>query len=1334
MNTEPAPNPSAPVLALTTLGGMRLHSGEGRVLLGPGKPLALLVYLHCSPRHTANREHLLELFWRDLDPERARHALRQLLYSLRQTLGDAALDARDHDLLLTLRVSSDRDEFLDAITAGDLTRAISRYTGDFLPRFACPGGAEFEHWADLERDRLRTLFVRAAESVTRDLLSRSRFRDAQATAKRIRETKRDDQSGWRLLIEACTGARDRVHAIAEAEALEAYFAAEDRELEPATRTLLRQLRHESIEAGGGDARDAELVAELVGREEEFSAIIEAWNAARQAPARHLHIVSPAGLGKTRLLNDVSVRLQATGVRVVHLRATTGERNLPYAFAGDLASSLAGQPGAATISPASMSALVSLHPALSARFSAAPFLATGSEALRLRTLAIAETIGVLCEEAPLALLVDDLHWVDDDSFRLLEGVLSRTVAARLLVVTSSRPIRDRSLRLPHTVDVELHPISEIGTRALLASLGALPETPWATELAHALHGAGRGSPLEILETLRLALDRGSLVLDEVGWQAPDPTRLLAELGGGQAIRQRIERLDPESRWLLLALATAGSPLAHSELGGLVRHPDGLDATLNDLERRGFVHRVGDGIEPSHDAIGEGAIASESEERQQAAEAAIGRMLAGAKSISTATLVRAGRHLARAGEAAALQSVFRRLVDTARASRDPRSVASLAEEIAGDSASAKALAASLPFIQRMGVRKRWIAAAVSSAALVLLLLTSLTGGGQRNNPDQVLLVGELGGWTSKPVIEVPLRLDDWPEGAELKLEGLARAPARRSGTGPVNYVHVSPDGSSWLYSDLTGDSNTVDVALDRKGAPLRKVVSGARDDNPGQWLPDGSGFVGTTARWSPRGADDYDGFVFQLGDSSITRITSSRDHDNEFHPSPDGSRIAWSRSFKQNQPAELCWTSYDGTSGETCTHPTGSSEMMLVGWAGLDQLVYLGVSDSITQVRAINLTTGAGRTLESHAVSASSSPDGRWIAVHAQRAGAANPAWYVYPTLQPERARLLPLGNRSFRFRVAWGKSSTAHYLDRIKILGPDSIEPGTTMLYRIDGRDAEGGVHPIVLPVTWSVSDSAVGSIDSTGALTAKAPGSLRIVASVGGWRRDTLTVAVRGHPFKIVNQEDWREGLPKRWIAFGDPRPAIKTGPEGIPGFWNGGDGSFPSGAYSRFKVEGRHGVGVEALISTPITRGQWQQVVIALSGGLDSAHLGAAVHLSGLGPLEGETQGSICSVGFPGGEREAGLQWVSFSAGAQWLRANAPVSLKTGAWHQVLLQIFPDGTCGFALDGKALILSTAPVDLDQPFAVALGSSTADTKVLVGPLQVWEGIRPGVNWNALRHR
>lgn len=65
-------------------------------------------------------------------------------------------------------------------------------------------------------------------------------------------------------------------------------------------------------------------------------------------------------------------------------------------------------------------------------------------------------------------------------------------------------------------------------------------------------------------------------------------------------------------------------------------------------------------------------------------------------------------------------------------------------------------------------------------------------------------------------------------------------------------------------------------------------------------------------------------------------------------------------------------------------------------------------------------------------------------------------------------------------------------------------------------------------------------------------------------------------------------------------------------------------------------------------------------------------------------------------------------------------------------LQIFPDGTCGVAIDGRAVWRSPGTVDLDAPFHVVLEGNSLDTKILIGPVEVWRGMRDDVvDWLAV---
>jgi hypothetical protein len=89
----------------------------------------------------------------------------------------------------------------------------------------------------------------------------------------------------------------------------------------------------------------------------------------------------------------------------------------------------------------------------------------------------------------------------------------------------------------------------------------------------------------------------------------------------------------------------------------------------------------------------------------------------------------------------------------------------------------------------------------------------------------------------------------------------------------------------------------------------------------------------------------------------------------------------------------------------------------------------------------------------------------------------------------------------------------------------------------------------------------------------------------------------------------------------------------------------------------------------------------------------------------------------------------VNTSSSGISIRVDPLVS--TGDPYVVRLQLFPDGRCGIALNGKPLWRSPLSRPVDVPFRVAfLGKSTGN-RVSVGHVEVWEGVRGDVDWSAL---
>ena len=236
---------------LQVLGQIDLRDADGsevRPVLAQPKRLAVLVYLVASrPQRMHRRDELLSLFWPDLPESRARNALRQALYQLRDALGSVVLTTRGADSVAVnaAALACDAVEFENALDRGRLADAVLAYGGEFLPTFSIEGAPGFNEWLDEMRPRLRNRAARAGWALAEQQERSGDMAAAAASARRAAELTVDDETALRqlmLLLDRTGDATGAIRAYGE-------FAARlrrDLDLEPSpdTRAL-----HDSLRAG-----------------------------------------------------------------------------------------------------------------------------------------------------------------------------------------------------------------------------------------------------------------------------------------------------------------------------------------------------------------------------------------------------------------------------------------------------------------------------------------------------------------------------------------------------------------------------------------------------------------------------------------------------------------------------------------------------------------------------------------------------------------------------------------------------------------------------------------------------------------------------------------------------------------------------------------------------------------------------------------------------------------------------------------------------------------------------------------------------------------------------
>lgn len=236
------------MIDLRFLGTLEIRPPDGGapvVALTQPKRLALLLYLALAePPGPKSRESLMALLWPEADDESARHSLRNALYGLRQTLGEAAFASRGEGYV-GLELGAVRCDALDVrrlLAEHRWEEAVAAWGGDLVPGFHVSGAVEFDRWVEDQRTSLRREVTEAAWRRV-DELERSGGAGLVPAARRAWTLDPANEAGARRLMRFLDAAVGRSAALRAYDELADYLRREyDTEPSAETRVLAADLK------------------------------------------------------------------------------------------------------------------------------------------------------------------------------------------------------------------------------------------------------------------------------------------------------------------------------------------------------------------------------------------------------------------------------------------------------------------------------------------------------------------------------------------------------------------------------------------------------------------------------------------------------------------------------------------------------------------------------------------------------------------------------------------------------------------------------------------------------------------------------------------------------------------------------------------------------------------------------------------------------------------------------------------------------------------------------------------------------------------------------------
>lgn len=348
---------------------------------------------------------------------------------------------------------------------------------------------------------------------------------------------------------------------------------------------------------------------FVGRDEQLGRLRETWGAASAGSGGLVVVSGEAGIGKTRLVEQLVAEVADSGR--VAWGACAGLDAPPLWPWHTILRDLPGGPGA-TDGPDASAASDLVDPA------GAPARSYARIVERLRDTAA---------QVPLLVVLDDLHWADPDSLRLLRLAVPQARRAPLLLVATLRP--DEMAAAPElratlsdlASSTEVVELVGLPTTAVGRLVGELTGRDPTDGIVAAVTRQTGGNPFFLREVLRLLVTEGRLDDALAGGD-----RLVVPPLVRDVLLRRVAQLSAPARALLDAAALAGTPARLPMLARALGHDaEVVRRAADEAEAARFVTVAGQELRLEHDLVREAVVAELAAGERRRLHLAIGRAL-------------------------------------------------------------------------------------------------------------------------------------------------------------------------------------------------------------------------------------------------------------------------------------------------------------------------------------------------------------------------------------------------------------------------------------------------------------------------------------------------------------------------------------------------------------------------------------------------------------------------------------------------------------------------------------------------------------------------------------
>ncbi|MCI0698149.1 AAA family ATPase [candidate division KSB1 bacterium] len=605
---------SSPGICFSLLGRFCLYLGEREIpeaAFKSRKALSLLKLLAIKPKHQLHRDQAIDALWPELDPAAAAAQMYKSIHYIRKAFEATTVDLVPDELLVykdeTLKltapaeVHTDLDAFQHLAqearrnkTLSSYQHAVASYTGDLLPADL------YESWTEERRESARVQFLELLIALGQKHIDAGDFADAAEAFRRVLGIDPLDETAHQGLMRAFALQGNRSQALHQYKRCEEILAKElDTKPSAETVALLKTIREGKIQPApqaapkkAGTAKPASVLhkrSPMVGRQNELKMVATLLDHLTQGKGEVLLLQGMAGIGKTRLAQEIFYLAELRGYHPLMGSAYEQERELPYSpFVEALRLAINTSPQHAHLIPAELAAAIPELPS-----APAPSAQTDAAAQSYLFAGLLRFLKVLADSTPVVMILEDLHFADNGTIKLFNYLARNAADFPLLLVGTCRSAEPEistelttllaALNRGRLADtIFLQPLSEAEHQQLLQQ--SLEKGEVEAAFANEVFSFTEGNPLFAVEMVGQLKKAGEITLQDGVWRAGTITKPYLPPSLQVLLAQKWNGLSPKAQSLLQVVAVAGQQTNLNLLENILQLPsaeilDLLDETIS-----------------------------------------------------------------------------------------------------------------------------------------------------------------------------------------------------------------------------------------------------------------------------------------------------------------------------------------------------------------------------------------------------------------------------------------------------------------------------------------------------------------------------------------------------------------------------------------------------------------------------------------------------------------------------------------------------------------------------------------------------------------------------------